>query len=632
MGSVGSEHVPSGPGTRRGTSARTRAAFGRVVCLAGVLAAACQVAGPASPVGPRGPVVAPGPITDDEQRLARELYEQARTSLDARRYLEALRTTAELLDRYPASDVSGPALLLSARAEHGAGEIERADAVAEQYLSLLPPNDPRAAEVRLLQAEILSGQPAIQLDRLLRLNASASIAQVDEAAALVSAAADTLPLDVLEVVVDAAPRGGPASAPAYARLAVQLLARGEEARANEFAMAAIEAGAEGSDLALVEGVARGELPDSLRPERTFEIGTVLPLGGPPALAEYAGLVSEGVEVAVSELLGPEYSVTVSSHDDQADPFIAAELVAGLDSGRVAGVIGLLQDETLVQAARARTDGLPLVSPTARSADRAGEGVYSLEGADRQAAEAIAHYAISRALQRVAIIHPAVETAAEEADAFATTAAAYGIQLVGRFPYPAAATHFEVQLKAARDSLRAREIAALGLGREDTLRVELLQPVGIFMPIPAEDVEFVAPQFAHFGLDTLAIEILGTSGWTDAQILEQVDPRLLEGIVATAAVGAAPGSPGQTRFRTAYETHFRRSLVSPTPALGYDAALLLLEALRPGRLRPEDVHRAFNELADVEGANGIYSVVDGRVVRRTEVVVVQNGQLVPVPVR
>lgn len=602
----------------------------RRVLWTALLLAGCRLAGPAPPPGPVGPVVAPGSITADEQQRARELYEAAQVSFEAARYLEALRLTGDLLDRYAASDVSGAALLLSARAEHGAGAVERADALAERYLELLPDGDEQAAEVRLLQGEILADQPAIQLDRLLRMRAPANDSVVRRATEMVRAAAEALPLEVLEVVLETAPRGGIASSPAYTRLAVQLLALGDEARASDFALAAVEAGASGAELALAEGVIRGELPDSLRPVRAFEIATVLPLGGPPALASYAALLAEGIEVAVDNVLGDEYSVTLVPYDDEADPIVAAELVARLDSGSVAGVIGFLQDELLMSAAAARSDALPLISPTARSALGAGEGVYSLEGADPLAAEAVAHYAVSRALQRVAIIHPETPVAREEADTFATVAARFGIPVVGRFPYPAGATHFEAQLVAARDSLRAAEIAALGLGPDDTLRVEMLEPVGIFMPIPAEDVPFVAPQFAHFGLDTLAIEILGTSGWTDPQALEEVDPRLVSGIVATAAVGGGPDAPGYARFRDAYEALYQRTLVSSTPAVGYDAALLLLEALRPGRLQPAAVHRSFEDLDAVEGALGVYSVRDGRVVRATELVVIQDGRPVPIP--
>jgi hypothetical protein len=66
-------------------------------------------------------------------------------------------------------------------------------------------------------------------------------------------------------------------------------------------------------------------------------------------------------------------------------------------------------------------------------------------------------------------------------------------------------------------------------------------------------------------------------------------------------------------------------------LGYDATLLLLEALRPGRVQPRQVRESFRDLRDVEGATGIFSVIDDRVVRRTEVVRIRDRQLEPVAI-
>ena len=144
------------------------------------------------------------------------------------------------------------------------------------------------------------------------------------------------------------------------------------------------------------------------------------------------------------------------------------------------------------------------------------------------------------------------------------------------------------------------------------------------------MEFLAPQIAHFALDTLGIELIGTSAWTDPGVLEEIDPLYVNGVVATSVVGGGQFSPGYERFRAAYEDHFQRTLVSSTPALGYDATLLLLEALRPGRIQPAQVLESFRNLRDVEGATGIFSVIDDRVVRRTEVVRIRNRRLEPVP--
>jgi ABC-type branched-subunit amino acid transport system substrate-binding protein len=189
------------------------------------------------------------------------------------------------------------------------------------------------------------------------------------------------------------------------------------------------------------------------------------------------------------------------------------------------------------------------------------------------------------------------------------------------------------LKAAQEALRGDEIraAAAQLGPDDTLHVDVatLDPVAIFLPVPPEDVELLAPQVTFFGLDTLGIQVLGTSGWTDAEALSGVDQRHTTGVVATAPVSAGPGSPGYQRFMSAYEEHFQRTLVSPVPALGYDAALLVLDAAKGGARTPRALAAALEGVRDVEGATGIFSVKDGRVFRRTEVVRIEHGGFVPV---
>jgi ABC-type branched-subunit amino acid transport system substrate-binding protein len=550
----------------------------------------------------------------------------------ARRYLEALRATATVIDSFPASSVSGDALLLSALAELEVGAYDRADAAAGRYAELVAPSDARATEARLLQARAQQqqGNAAAQLDRLLRIVAVSDSAQLDSALALTRAAADTLsPADLETVLADASTDGllGPVVA---VRHAVALLERGDSLGASALATAAIEAGVPAPERSVAEGVLRGELPPDRRRVTAFSIAAVLPQGGPPGLAEFARLVAEGIEVAAATVLGEPYQVTVVPRDSQGDPALAADLVSQLEGEGFAGAVGFLEDETLLAAGPARQRALPIVSPTARSASLAGEGIYSLEGSDPEAAATVARYSASRAHQRVAIILPETQTANEEAAAFQAEAERLGVLVVGRFPYTPQATFFESQILGARDALRAAEIAALGLAPEDTLRIEMLEPVGIFLPIPPEDVEYVAPQLVHFALDTLAIEIMGTSGWTDPQVLQLLDPSYLDGVVATATVGSSGATPaGLARFREAYEQHFQRTLVSPTPAIGYDAALLLLEALRPGRLAPEAIRASFAELRDVEGATGTFSVANDRIVRRTDLVRIEGRAVTPI---
>ena len=621
--------------------ARARSASGRFrslagVALAAVLATACQTVGGggsgsqiSEPAGPPPIVVAPGEISNADREEANRLWLSAQGSFEARRFAEAIRTGLDLVERYPASEVSGEALRLTARAYREASDSINTDLTADSYVRLLPAGDPRGAEMRLMQASVQT-DPGGRSDRLLRIDEGTSLGEIIDATSQLRMSADSLDADALQDAIDGVlPFRGPLMPVAEARLAVMLLEVGLREDATVLARRAIDAGASGEDLTWAEGVLVGELPAGRGRETIFTIGAILPLGGPPALADFSALVAEGIDVAARTVLGDEFEVSIEVRDDEGDPSLSLQRLAELDSAGVVGIVGFLQDDDLVAAAEARARGIALVSPTARSADRAGAAAYSLEGSDLEAAASVARYAASRAFQRVAIVHPQTPEAEAEANAFEVAAAQLGIPVVGRFAYEAGATFFEPQIAGALDALREDELDRLNLAPNDTLHTEVLEPAALFMPIPPEDVEFLAPQVIHFGLDTLAIEVLGTSGWTDPQILAAVEPRLTTGIIATAPVATPEALDGRARFRNAYETLYQRSLVGRTASVGYDATLLLLEALRPGRVAPAEVRAAFEALEGVPGATGVFSVVDGRVVRTTELVRIQDQNAVPI---
>ncbi len=609
---------------------RTHLAFGRL--LASVLfLGSCQLAGPppsppAPDPGPSDPVIEAGPISPGGEARSADLFARADEAFRAGRLAEARELTGEIIEDYPTSPVSGRALLLNARSARDAGDAAAADGAAERYLGLLAPDDPRVASLRVLQADGFADDPAARLDRLMRIPPGAPARDLTRALRLARAAADLLDADELTTARSNAFSDAALLWVIDVRAGTAALEAGDEGLASELAQRALDGGASGPDAVVARGLLRAELPGGRARVSTLTIATVLPIGGPPALADFAALIAEGIEVAAAEVLGDRFEVTITARDDEADPALAATLVGDLERERVSGVIGFLEDAVLEAAGQARNGGLPLLSPTARSAARGGDAVYSLEGPDPEAAASVAQYAADQEYVRVAVVHSTAPESAAEADAFERAMATLGVPVVGRFAYQVGATSFEQQIIGAQNALRQAEIAALELGEEDTLHVEMLEPVALFLPIPSEDVEFVAPQVTHFGLDTLAIDILGTSAWTNPQVLEEVDTRHTTGVVATAAVGRELGSPGRLDFQDAYERHFQRSLVSPVPAIGYDAALLLLEALRQSPRTSAQVRRALEALRDIEGATGVFSVVDGRVIRRTEVVYIDNGIL------
>jgi ABC-type branched-subunit amino acid transport system substrate-binding protein len=470
------------------------------------------------------------------------------------------------------------------------------------------------------------GDEAARLDRLLRIRPGAPTNLLLRASESAREAAAQLGPAELGAILDATPQDAPLRPIALTSYALLLDRSGDETRAMSFARAAIDAGARGVDSLTAVAILEGREVDLPAGARTLGIASVLPIGGSPGFREFAGQIAEGVELAATSYLGPSVEVRIDARDDRGEPALAASTVLALEETKAVGAVGFLESGALEAAAQERTGPMPLVSPTARTADA--EGTYTLSGADPFAAAAMARYAERAGFVRVAIINSRAPESIEEADAFANALQETGVQLAGRFVYDVGATYFGDQIRGARAALRADEIKALDLGPDDTLHVEMLQPVAVFIPIPPEDVELVAPQVTFFGLDTLAIHTLGTSGWTDAETLETVDQRHTNGVIAVAPVDAGPGSPGYTRFKDEFEDHFRRSLVSPVPALGYDAALLLLEAARNGARTPAGVRSSLERIRDLEGATGTFSVIDGRVVRRTHIVQIEHGTLIP----
>lgn len=619
-----------------GGTARIRTVSGRFLMLVGLLLSGCRPPpaeeAPPAPAEPEEPRLSVESIAPAREAEAAELFRRAREERAGGRPAEAVALVGRIVEEFPGSAVSGRALRLLAEAALEAERWELADAAAERYADLLPSGDPRRTRMLLVEARALGAledAPA-QIDRLLRVPPGLPADLLEGTREQAREAVRALSLDEARAAVDRAPADAPALPALRAWYARLLLARGRSGEAGEQARQALSAGATGADSLLAAAVLDpegAELPE-VSGARTARLGSILPLSGSPALREVAALIAEGVEVAAASWEPQGIQVELLARDDAGDPVQAGTLVAELESEGALGTVGLLQDPLLSSAAEARRANLPLVSPTAHVGPSQGSGVFTLAGADPVAASAVAEYAADQGYRRAAVIHSRLPESEEEAQAIQRTLQERGVPVVGSYPYAVGATFFQDQIRAARERLRLEEIRALGLSEDDTLHVEELDPVALFLPIPAEDVELVAPQITFFGLDTLGIDVFGTSGWTDARTFEVVDTRHTDGVVATAPVNAGPGSAGYRRFREAYESLYQRTLVSPVPALGYDAALLLLEAIGTGARTPDQVRDALGSIRDLEGATGTFSVVDGRVLRRQEVVRILDGGTIP----
>ncbi len=334
------------------------------------------------------------------------------------------------------------------------------------------------------------------------------------------------------------------------------------------------------------------------------VGVILPQTGAAYMRQYGDLVLEGVRLAVQLQSPSSTKIELVVVDDGGNADNDAQLVRQLEQRGAVAIIGPLLSGGVQHAVAARHDSaLVVISPTASSVASA-RNTYSLNEEDVNGAAALAAYARGAGLTRVATLHSRATDVARQAHVFADEARRLGLTVVSEVPYDSGTTTFSRQIHAL--------VAA--------------KPQAVFIPASDRDVKQIAPQLSYYGLTGVA-RILGGESWTSEEMLRTMDPKDLNGVVATTPL-LRTENPAWKTFVDGYESTYRRTLDNPYPALGYDAAAMVL-SVTGGRARARDVSRKLSTLRDFRGATGLLSVKDGKVSRRPFIVRIENRALIPV---
>lgn len=396
----------------------------------------------------------------------------------------------------------------------------------------------------------------------------------------------------------------PAATDARWVLARAAFALGEYDRAIEAAesYAARTQGAAHDEALALAGRARAARQ---RANETVRIGVLLPRSAPPYLQQYADLVRQGVDLAV-EQYGGDTRVELVEVDDAGDATRDAALTRDLDERGVRAVIGPMLTPGVFQAGDARLDrDLVLVSPTASERPIGLPNVYTLNAGDTRGPIALADYALAAGLTRAGILYPRDPEQQRRAQAFRTAFEAGGGLVVSTVPFDSGTTTFGDLLG----------------------RIAAETPDALFLPLSVRQIRLVAPQIDYFGFDRSRVLILGGAAWTDDDVLRLVEPRFLENVVASTPRPRAAGGPARPEFVALYESRYRRSLDNPFPALGYDAAWLLLNSLVPGQNDRTQIAARIARTTQLTAATGQLTVQDGELAREPHLVRIERGALV-----
>jgi len=548
------------------------------------------------------------PSNEDEAAAVR-LLEGAREAVAVGDLERARRAVQEVVDRYPGAAVSGRALRMLVDVAFAQSSWRETDLLAQRWIGLVREGDPRVVALTILQGEarLNDGDPGGALDRLVAVRPQAK-SEAADALDLVRRSSAALGGSALDLRLDALSRGHFFRPPLMAARARSFFNNGDDELARRSAEDALAAGATGTDAELSRAVLARRIDEALGLTGPVAVvGVLLPKSGPPALSRLADQIEEGIRsaAAAADLPG---SVKIVVEDDRGTAEGAARGMQALERAGAIVVVGPLVEPELSAAVFARVRPIPLISPTASHVVAGAENVYTLGGPDLAGARALARWAAGSGISRVALLHPRGAESEEEASAFMDAFRAAGGSVLGQFLYDQGTTYFQTHMQS----------------------IEALLPDALVLPIPAEDVEIVAPQITFFGIDTLDIRILGTGGWTRQDVLGAVSARHTDGVVAITPDRIGQGeSPGAQALVRAYERLYRRTLRSPVPAMGYDAAALMLEALRGGARSPTNIAAALGRIAAFPGATGQLGIENGRAMRGNQLVCMHDRTMSPI---
>lgn len=343
------------------------------------------------------------------------------------------------------------------------------------------------------------------------------------------------------------------------------------------------------------------------PADAVVVGAILSETGSGALQQYAELVRQGIDIALREEAGNGgRDVRLLALDDAGDPARAAGLVAELEARGAVAIIGPLLNQSVEAAGRARDDAsIVIVSPTSSDPPARLENVYTLNAGDSRGAEALGAYA-ARGGARIGVLYPDAAAFRAQAEVFRAAAEAAGTSLAATVPFLPGTTTFARPL----ERLRAAAVHS------------------VFIPATERDIRQLAPQLEYYGLGS--VEVLGLEAWVSDEVLNFLPSRALEGVVAATPLYRASPTVAWDHFVGLYEATYRRTLDNPYPALGYDAARLVLASLPAGRVRPADVARGIAAVDDFRGATGVLSTRGGHISRKPFIVRIQSGRPVLEP--
>ena len=552
-------------------------------------------------------------------------------------YPEALRYLNQLQTEFPASELSDRGKLLAARTHAAMGNVDLALPLLAQVRTATQDEETKRETLKLTADFLAQKKDYVRaIQTLLEGMAGGSDDQVTETREQIrELIAEKLDKKALVRIRDAYPRAYPGDLAAI-RLIEYYTARGEDHLA-EREIQHFLANFSTHPYASKASESLALLKNKLKANQFF-IAAVLPLSG--RLAPFANDVLEGVQLAVErarEQAGTP-SIGLIVKDTEADrPGFLDDLSALLTDDRPLAVIGPMLSKNLpAMAEMAQKTRVPLITPTATlpNVRRLGNYLFSTSVTYALLAKRIASYATNeQGYRRFCILHPDTIYGRELARLFAQEVRQHDGEVIAIESFKEGETDFGPQIKR----LKAEDLKKYGL----SIPVDPSRPPGkpigktekrllytpgfdaIFVPSRSHEIGLIAAQLAFHDMK---VPLLGTNGWNSQDFARTAD-RTVDGAVFVDGFFMDSHNPAVQEFVQRYQKRFQT-----TPSLftmqGYDAARVVIEAVRRGAASGEAVHELLltqRDLPTITGPAGFGP--DGTLQRPLFLLQVKQGKFV-----
>lgn len=359
------------------------------------------------------------------------------------------------------------------------------------------------------------------------------------------------------------------------------------------------------------------------------LAAVLPLSG---RLQGFGLESlNGIQIALEkgrEMLGVE-SIGLKIIDSETDrTVLQSELHDVLAEYRPLAVIGpLLSRDLQSVASLAEHMETPFITPAATLADVRRLGAYLFSTAltyPLQVQHLVEHAMAQFGYRRFCILHPDTAYGREMAALFAQEVQKRAGEIIAIESYKETDTDFGAQIR------RIKEVDLKHHGQTTTTKtskgaVRIMYTPGfdaVFIPGDALQVALIRPQLVFHDIK---VPLLGTNTWNTSDLLRLANHSLDGSLFVD---GFFVDSPNPS-IRDFVERYRRRYQSDPTlfSAQAYDAARIVLEAIRKGATSGRAVREQLLKASDLPTLAGPGSFGPGGVLnRRLFVIYVKNGKL------